>query len=192
MHQRSTLLEIPQLTPALGFPLLEELGVLNHSLGSFRVRWETLFLGRHLHWFRRRAGRIHHTKFHGKRAAAASLYNWSTIGHEELCQRPGSFFFQHCALVGLAGAQVVSLRMGGNAPSFANNARQRQALSHVSSLDDSAGFHWMDVDDLSSDPPSQQDHQVLFKAFYVYVCMYVPRSLWFSALVWFRSDSRAC
>jgi hypothetical protein len=46
--------------------------------------------------------------------------------------------------------------MGGNAPSFANNARQRQALSHVSSLDDATGFHWMDMDDLSSDLPSQQ------------------------------------
>ena len=40
--------------------------------------------------------------------------------------------------------------------SFANNARQRQAPSHVSSLDDAAGLHWLDVDDLSPDLPSQQ------------------------------------
>ena len=76
--------------------------------------------------------------------------------YEELCQRRGAFFFQHRALIGLAGAQAVSLRMGGNAPSFANNARQRQAPSHVSSLDDAAGLHWLDVDDLSPDLPSQQ------------------------------------
>ena len=76
--------------------------------------------------------------------------------YEELCQHRGAFFFQHRAHIGLAGAQAVSLRMGGNALSFANNARQRQAPSHVSSLDDAAGFHWMDVDDLSSDLPPQQ------------------------------------
>ena len=76
--------------------------------------------------------------------------------YEELCQRRGTFFFQHRDLIGLAGAQAVSLRMDGNALSFANNARQRQAPSHVSSLDDTAGFHWMDVDDLYSDLPSQQ------------------------------------
>jgi hypothetical protein len=63
--------------------------------------------------------------------------------YEELCQRRGAFFFQHRALIGLAGAQAVSLRMGGNAPSFA-------------SLDDAAGFHWMDVDDLYSDLSSHQ------------------------------------
>jgi hypothetical protein len=75
---------------------------------------------------------------------------------EELCQRRGAFFFQHHALIGLAGDQAVSLRMSGNASSFANKARQRQVLSHVSSLDD-AGSHWMDVDDPSqSDLPSQQ------------------------------------
>jgi hypothetical protein len=34
--------------------------------------------------------------------------------YEELCQRRGSFFFQHRARVGLAGAQAVALRMGGN------------------------------------------------------------------------------
>ena len=76
--------------------------------------------------------------------------------YEELCQRRGAFFFQHRALIGLAGAQAVSLRMGGIAPSFANNARQRQASSLVSSLNDAAGLHWLDVDDLSSDLPSQQ------------------------------------
>ena len=75
---------------------------------------------------------------------------------EELCQRRGAFFFQHRALIGLAGAQTVSLRMGGNAQSFANDVRQRQALSHVSSLDDAAGFQWMDADNLSSDLPSHQ------------------------------------
>ena len=76
--------------------------------------------------------------------------------YEELCQRRGAFFFQHRALIGLAGAQAVSLRMGGNTPLFANDARQRQASSHVSSLDDAAGFHWLDMDDLSPDLPSQQ------------------------------------
>ena len=77
--------------------------------------------------------------------------------YEELCQRRGAFFFQHRALIGLAGAQAVSLRMGGpwQRASFANNARQCQAPSHVSSLDDAAGFHWLDVDDLSPDLPSQ-------------------------------------
>ena len=54
------------------------------------------------------------------------------------------------------GAQAVSLRMGGNAPSFANNTRQHQAPSHVSSLDDAVDFHWLDVDDLSPDLPSPQ------------------------------------
>jgi hypothetical protein len=33
---------------------------------------------------------------------------------EELCQRRGAFFFQHCARIGLAGAQAAALRMGGN------------------------------------------------------------------------------
>jgi hypothetical protein len=33
--------------------------------------------------------------------------------YEELCQRRGAFFFQHRDLIGLAGAQAVSLRMGG-------------------------------------------------------------------------------
>ena len=34
--------------------------------------------------------------------------------YEELCQRRGSFFFQHRARICLAGAQAVALRMGGN------------------------------------------------------------------------------
>ena len=34
--------------------------------------------------------------------------------YEELCQRRGSFFFQHRARIGLAGAQAVAVRMGGN------------------------------------------------------------------------------
>ena len=34
--------------------------------------------------------------------------------YEEVCQRCGSFFFQHRARIGLAGAQAVAVRMGGN------------------------------------------------------------------------------
>ena len=33
---------------------------------------------------------------------------------EELCQRRGAFFFQHRVLIGLAGAQATTLRMGGH------------------------------------------------------------------------------
>jgi hypothetical protein len=44
------------------------------------------------------------------------------------------------------------------APNAPNNACQRQALSHGSSLDrgDAAGLHWLDVDNLSPDLPLQQ------------------------------------
>ena len=34
--------------------------------------------------------------------------------YEELCQRRGAFFFQHCARIGLAGAQAAALRMGSH------------------------------------------------------------------------------
>jgi hypothetical protein len=99
--------------------------------------------------------------------------------YEELCQRRGAFFFQHHALIGLAGAQAVSLRMGGNTPSFANNACQHQALSHVSSLDDAAGFHWLDVDNLFADLPQASQQAFLwglscldFMFMFVFMCLY--------------------
>jgi hypothetical protein len=50
----------------------------------------------------------------------------------------------------------VSPNKDSNALSFANNTGQCQAPSHGSSLDDAAGLHWLDVDDLSPDFPSQQ------------------------------------
>jgi hypothetical protein len=80
--------------------------------------------------------------------------------YAELCQRRDAFFFQHCTLIGLAGAQAVSLRMGGNTLSFA----------------DFIGWTWTIYILIF---PS---NKILFKAFYVYVyvyvCMYV--SLWLS------------
>ena len=51
-----------------------------------------------------------------------ALTFFASLGYEpcykELCQCRGAFFFQHRVLIGLDGAQAVSLRMGGNAPSF--------------------------------------------------------------------------
>jgi hypothetical protein len=83
-----------------------------------------------------------------------ALTFFMSLGHEpsseELCQRRGFFFFQHRALIGLAGAQAVSLRVGGNAPSFTHHARPRQSPSHASSLDNAAGSFWMDVEDFHS------------------------------------------
>ena len=94
------------------------------------------------------------------------------------------FSFSIASSSAFAGAQAASLRMGGNVPSFANNARQRQAASHVSSLDDT---HWMDMDDLYSILPR---HTIVFKAFHVYVCMYV--SLWSSKRRTQRKMQESC
>ena len=70
--------------------------------------------------------------------------------YEELCQRRGSFFFQHRARIGLAGAQAVVLRMGGNTRPPAG---ARQQL--VQSIDAAVDFHFFDEDDLFSDPSSR-------------------------------------
>ena len=43
--------------------------------------------------------------------------------YEELCHRRGSFFFQHRARIGLAGAQVAALRMGSNTQPQASRGR---------------------------------------------------------------------
>ena len=50
---------------------------------------------------------------------------------EELCQRHGSFFFQHRARIGLAGAQATALRMGGNTrPPAGARLRPVQSIDH--------------------------------------------------------------
>jgi hypothetical protein len=63
--------------------------------------------------------------------------------YEELCQRRDSFFFQHRARIGLAGAQAAALRMGGNTRPPAG-ARLRP----VQSIDDPVDLSFFDEDDL--------------------------------------------
>jgi hypothetical protein len=70
--------------------------------------------------------------------------------YEELCQRRRSYFFQHRARIGLAGAQAVALCMGGNTRPPAG---ARQQL--VQSIDAAVDFHFFDEDDLFSDPSSR-------------------------------------
>ena len=76
---------------------------------------------------------------------------FDALGHEpcyeELCQRRGSFFFQHRARIGLAGAQAAALRMGGHTRPPAG-ARLRQ----VQSIDDPEDLAFLDEDDRFSAP----------------------------------------
>ena len=74
--------------------------------------------------------------------------------YEELCQRRGSFFFQHHAHICLAGAQTVALRMGSNTRPPAG-ARQQPVQSLAAAVDFAAvDFHFFDEEDLFSDPSS--------------------------------------
>ena len=76
--------------------------------------------------------------------------------YEELCQRRGSFFFQHRARIGLAGAQAVAVRMGGNTRPPAG-ARQQPVQSLAAAVDFAAvDFHLFDNEDLCSAPSSQR------------------------------------
>jgi len=67
--------------------------------------------------------------------------------YEELCQRRGSFFFQHHTRIGLAGAQAAALRMGGDTRPPAG-ARLRP----VQSIDDPVDLFFFDEDDLFCAP----------------------------------------
>ena len=76
--------------------------------------------------------------------------------YEELCQRRGSFFFQHRARIGLAGAQSVAVRMVGNTRPPAG-ARQQPVQSLAAAVDFAAvDFHLFDNEDLFSAPSSQR------------------------------------
>ena len=76
--------------------------------------------------------------------------------YEELCQRRGSLFFQHCARIGLAGAQAVAVRMGGNTrPPAGAHPQPVQSLAAV--VDFAAvDFHLFEQEDLFSAPSSQR------------------------------------
>ena len=64
--------------------------------------------------------------------------------YEELYQRRGSFFFQHRARIGLAGAQAAALRMGGNTrPPAGARLRPVQSIDELVDLD----FPFFDEDD---------------------------------------------
>jgi hypothetical protein len=106
-----------------------------------------------------------------------SLTFFASLGYEpcyeELCQRRGAFFFQHRALIGLAGAQAVSLRMGGNAPSFANDARQRPSTTRLAFN----GWTWTIF--ILIFPRIK----LLFEALYVYVYVYVSVCMCFYGLM---------
>jgi hypothetical protein len=84
--------------------------------------------------------------------------------------RRGSFFFLTFRVV---VSFLFSIAPSLGLPSFAN-ARQRQAATHVSSLNDAADSHWMDMDDLYLDPTSRHDPA------YGLLCVCVYVSLWFS------------
>ena len=64
--------------------------------------------------------------------------------YEELCERRGSFFFQHRARIGLAGAQAAALRMVGNTrPPAGARLRPVQSIDELVDLD----FPFFDEDD---------------------------------------------
>jgi hypothetical protein len=84
---------------------------------------------------------------------------FKTLGYEpcyeELCHRRGSFFFQHRARIGIAGAQAVALSMGGNTRPPAG-ARQQPVQSLDAAVDFTAvDLHFFDEEDLFSGPSSQ-------------------------------------
>ena len=83
--------------------------------------------------------------------------------HEELCQHRGSFFFQHRARIGLAGAQAAALRMGGNTRPPAG-ARQQPLQSFDAPVD----LPFFDDEDLFSAPSSR-----LLGAYFVFVSVLV-------------------
>ena len=63
--------------------------------------------------------------------------------HEELCQRRGSFFFEHRARIGLAAAQAAAIRVGGHHP-----PPTAASSSFVPSSFAPEAFHFDDDEDL--------------------------------------------
>ena len=79
-----------------------------------------------------------------------------TRNYVSVVDRRGSFFFQHRARIGLAGAQAVAIRMGGNTRPPAG-ARQQPVQSLAAAVDFAAvDFHLFDEEDLFSAPSSQR------------------------------------
>ena len=62
---------------------------------------------------------------------------------EELCQRRGSFFFEHRARIGLAAAQAAAIRVGGHHP-----PPTAAPSSFVPSFFAHEAFHFPDDEDL--------------------------------------------